>query len=314
MKVVSFDVGIRNLALCVFSQSNSPPAPAQNPLPSVENFSQPTPLSIENWGILDLLSTETEINQQLRDTRTCHCLIKNGSKCTKEATYSHGDTYLCNTHAKKSNWFFPQKKFTLPSLKKLTLVKLREMATSLKLPVQTSLKADQVDQIHTYISAHSLTSLDPANKIRAKDINMVELGRRLMANLDQIEGLNEITHVVIENQISTIANRMAIMQGMLTSYFLIRVPNAIIEHVSSINKLKALVPKEERIPSREETKKPTYKANKQNSVFFAERCITANFPNWLTQFQTHKKQDDLADALLQGVWYLKERQLAQITV
>jgi hypothetical protein len=288
MKLLSFDVGIRNLAMCMFSQ------------PTVEANNQ---LTIDQWGIIDLLSDD-----EPRETQTCQQANKNGpmGRCTKEATYSHtsnGCTSLyCNTHAKKSPWIFPQKKHTTPALRKLTLPKLKEMAASLQLPPLAShtsiTKANLLDQITAYVAANTLTSLETA-KVLAKDLSLVELGRRMAAKLDLVEGISEVTHVIIENQIAPLANRMAIIQGMITAYFILRNPATVIEHISSINKLKALQPK---VPTGQP--KHTYKENKQNSITFCEKCIQEKFPNWLTLFQSHRKRDDLADCFLQGIWYL----------
>jgi hypothetical protein len=37
--------------------------------------------------------------------------------------------------------------------------------------------------------------------------------------------------------------------------------------------------------------------------------LTDGYTDQLEYFDTHKKQDDLADAFLQGVWYLKNHTL-----
>ena len=50
---------------------------------------------------------------------------------------------------------------------------------------------------------------------------------------------SQLHYVIIENQISPIANRMKSIQGMLTQYFITKdVPH--IEYISAINKLSSL--------------------------------------------------------------------------
>ena len=52
------------------------------------------------------------------------------------------------------------------------------------------------------------------------------------------DSLGDIDRVIIENQISPIANRMKTVQGMLSQYFLMSNDKLDIEFISSINKLK----------------------------------------------------------------------------
>jgi hypothetical protein len=60
----------------------------------------------------------------------------------------------------------------------------------------------------------------------------------------------------------------------------------------------------------------TYSENKKASVRFCKEILSANgntIGNWLDNLEQHReKQDDLCDAFLQGIWYLKHHN--QITV
>ena len=107
----------------------------------------------------------------------------------------------------------------------------------------------------------------------------------------------EIDYVIIENQISPIANRMKTIQGMIAQYFIMS--NIIVNHiefVSSINKLKDLDIKE----------KITYNERKKLGIAKCLDIISLDnrFNDKLEYFKTHKKKDDLSDAFLQGLWYL----------
>jgi hypothetical protein len=106
-----------------------------------------------------------------------------------------------------------------------------------------------------------------------------------------------ITHVILENQISTIANRMKTIQGMLAQYFIMRGrPDIVIEFVSSSNKLKDFVAE----------KNTTYKQHKKDGIAICSRFLENNpgWSGWVSVLQTTKR-DDLADSFLQGIWYLK---------
>jgi hypothetical protein len=105
----------------------------------------------------------------------------------------------------------------------------------------------------------------------------------------------------MENQISTIASRMKTIQGMLAQYYIMQPYLPQVEFVSSANKLKHLVISSVR---------DTYKQHKKDSIEFCEKFLSSNqhLGNWGDILHTPKK-DDLADAFLQGIWYLKHRKL-----
>ena len=69
-----------------------------------------------------------------------------------------------------------------------------------------------------------------------------------------------------------------------------------IKEISPSNKLKEFT-----------TKKTTYKERKFLSIKVTrEIMVSENYMNkWIEHFNTHKKKDDLADAFLQGLWFIK---------
>jgi len=72
-----------------------------------------------------------------------------------------------------------------------------------------------------------------------------------------------------------------------------------IEFVSSANKLK----------DEKKEIKSSYQERKKLGV---QKCLELiqteyNNPNWIDIFKTHSKKDDLADAFLQGSWFIKEK-------
>jgi hypothetical protein len=135
--------------------------------------------------------------------------------------------------------------------------------------------------------------------------------------LDQIQDIHHITHVIIENQISPIANRMKTLQGMLTQYFIIRGrPDIRIEFISSSNKLKGFNMPSNTIvnDAQPETKtlKSEYKKHKTDGIAICREFLEVNhvWNVWKTHFESFAaKKDDLADSFLQGIWYLKNRKI-----
>jgi hypothetical protein len=97
---------------------------------------------------------------------------------------------------------------------------------------------------------------------------------------------------------------MKTIQGMLAQYFIMRgVPNCKIEFISSANKLKLFLTKE-----KTEENAGEYKQHKRDSVHFTSQVLqqNENISCWQTHFDSSKKKDDLADAFLQGLWYIQK--------
>ena len=159
-------------------------------------------------------------------------------------------------------------------------------------------KTDYLNKINENLNTFYL---DPIIIFKAKDINIVTLGRNIKTEFTNLlEGI-PIDRVIIENQIGPLASRMKSLQGMVMQHFIeSKVP--IIEEISPFNKLKMFIkPKQ----------KTNYNERKKLSIKITlEKIGTMNeFSNWHDFFLSYKKKDDLADSFLQGLWYLKSNNL-----
>jgi hypothetical protein len=128
------------------------------------------------------------------------------------------------------------------------------------------------------------------------------MGIKIVEEFDKRLDFSNITHIVIENQISPIANRMKTLQGMLAQYFIMRDKHNI-SFISSANKLKVL----NNASSIIEKKDTTYTERKKEGVNKVKEILEKDNANWLNTFLNHKKKDDLADAFLQGIWVLSTK-------
>ena len=139
--------------------------------------------------------------------------------------------------------------------------------------------------------------LEQIIKVNANDINLIDIGRNLNIEFNKFFekiDIKTIDVVLLENQISPIANRMKTLQGMIAQYFIIN--NIMtIEFISSINKLKLFI----------DNKKTTYNERKKLSIEYTkEILIKYDLQNNLRFFLDSSKKDDLADSFLQGLYYL----------
>jgi len=331
MNLISFDIGIKNMAYCIFQLNpGSPP-------------------SIVDWNILNLMEEEAPKSY-------CACYLKAKNKktpakiCGKTAKYMKGSHFYCDKHAKTSDeYIIPSKQNAPAYFKKMKVNDLINTCIQLHLmaPGENFTKPVLLNKIIEYYDTKCFLPIQMKKKKSANDTDLIVIGKNMKILMNEIAGIRDITHVVIENQISPIANRMKTIQGMLAQYFIMNNTDIHIEFVSSVNKLKfsgePTVPPDapslslgEGVDSivvddgnskignkknkntetnlentfREPSKKPViqnvnYKQHKKDGVEKCSLLLDQNieFKKWKHVLET-KKKDDLADCFLQGMWYI----------
>ena len=197
-------------------------------------------------------------------------------------------------------------------------------------PNTKSTKKTLVDALLAHFLSKSYTIINSGGGDQnSKHADLITLGRNMAIILDRISVLRDTppTHIIMENQISTVASRMKTLQGELTMYFLLRHPTASVEYISSANKLKFFAPVTVPVPAptvlgeavAQGTKKARrnaesevpnanqiYKKHKQDAITYTTQILQENpiLQSW-EPVLTGKKKDDLADSFLQGIWYLR---------
>ena len=189
------------------------------------------------------------------------------------------------------------------------------------------------------------------SKNSASTVSLVFVGYNLMKAFDELfytttsttDAAHHIDTVVIENQISPIANRMKTVQGMITQYFLMRgVDKSNIIYYSSVQKLKVapyhfVFHTENEIENSDNVDDiQTYDERKKAGVACVRKILSDSKCNskkisdspspgsctrtpktpdtpklftiitglWLQFFEKHGKKDDMADSFLQGLSYI----------
>ena len=268
MRILSIDVGIKHLAFCLFHYE------------SKEEY------KIEKWDVINLCNDKIH-----------KCCGQNANKkpCTRNARYTKKNTYYCKIHAKNKEYKIPSKDIYTSSLQKSKCSDLKKLYTQCGLEETCKMKKkDYVEKICEYVDQNYF---DPIINIKATDMNIITLGRNMRDSFNTLLTGVSLDHVIIENQIGPLANRMKTLQGMVMQHFIeLSVP--VIKEISASNKLKPFLSKGQ---------KTTYSERKKLGIKITHEQLsrTPKITHWEPFFKSHKKKDDLADSFLQGFWYFK---------
>ena len=146
-------------------------------------------------------------------------------------------------------------------------------------------------------------------KIKANLVPLETLGKKLFLKLDENKIFMECDNIIIENQPVLKNPKMKSLQIMLYSYFLIKNKkiNAI-QLINASNKLKVYKGKlDTEIECHLKGIKDKYKKNKETAVEHSRKMICdAGEKVFLEKFNSHKKNDDLADAYLMCHYFINK--------
>ena len=184
MKVISFDVGLRNLAYCVLEGTDR------------------TDVKIVDWNIIDVLGEQAGVGAP-----RCH-------KCSTAARYEHASngTFACSKHA-------PRKKggkITKTLLNKMTVEQIKADLAEAGLTTDATKKVDLVKLLYNHHKQNTWKKCVSS----AIQGSVLDLAPAIIKSLDQRMGSWKGADVVaIENQMD---RRMFGVQAMIQMYFCCR--------------------------------------------------------------------------------------------
>ena len=271
MKILSIDVGIKNLAFCLFEQDDH--------------------FKVINWDIVNLSEEETF---------KCMFIEKN-ILCNKLAKFKKDNQCYCLKHSKKQQYQIPTSQQKLSFINKQKLINLYEIANSHNIKYEPKIKKTELLQL---ISQHiQYTYFEPIESKKANEVILFNIGVNIKNKFNELfikEG--KIDYVIIENQIGPLAIRMKTIQGMILQYFIMSNLNVdYIEFISASNKLKDCDIKD----------KEKYSDRKKLGIAKCLGILTNDFRfnEHIKYFNDHKKKDDLSDSFLQGLWFINNKKL-----
>jgi hypothetical protein len=278
MKILSFDVGIKNLAYCLFSI----------------NCCNDNLLKILKWDVVNLC--DTIVSKKYTCSlckKNAHYYLNTSADEEKEDDIINSTLY-CKKHAIQT---------------KLVMYEGDDKSKSKCRVKSKSTKESSYPHLKIIV---------PPKEQNACDVDMIVLGKNLKTKFDLIfseynhtpqspqsnengSHISGIDAVVIENQIGPLAGRMKMLQGMIAQYFIMMNVDKI-EFISATNKLKLF----KNIKNNENVNENSYKLRKQQGQRICKSLITF-YPSmnlWNQEFDKHLKKDDLADCFLQGYYYM----------
>lgn len=304
--LISFDVGIKNMAYCIF------------------DISLKNEIKIIDWKTINLMNEE---DKPINQVYICNCKITTKSKkeikiCGKKAKYcktmNETTNYYCEKHAKENkDYLLPEKQHESTQLKKKKIDELIKICNMFSMQTTTLKKPDIIEKLSLFLKEKSFELIKQKKQKTANEIDIISIGKNMKAELDMKINTEHIQNVLIENQISPIATRMNTIQGMLVQYFIMMNQNINIDFISSSNKLKGLPRPTVETNNDETTKstiKSTYKEHKKDGIYHCCQYLENNdvLKEWKHVLNTNKK-DDYADCFLQGIWYLRKNDLIKST-
>jgi len=302
-KILSFDVGIKNLAFC-FLDYNKEESKINN---------------IISWGIINCKS---ELWMPDQNNKKC-------GKCGKGTNYwivKDGERIeMCKVHArpfekdyaiqiKTSNNYLEYEyyPYELRDLHCPCGEKSRKFF--IKYDGDICLKNVKIKGFCNKCSKEVERSGQALTKISdyLKDDD-TKTYTRIYDGLSNLK-LDGVNNIIIENQPALKNPKMKSVQLFIYSYFFCKMKEGKypeLENVSFFNACKKLFKKEQ--PTMDKSNEPkepqeklsdyqSYKKRKNDSIDIVKGFLE-NLGDWSTYFQSHPKKDDLADSLLQGVMF-----------
>lgn len=300
VRILSWDVGIKNLAYCLLEQNENK-------------------ITILDWKNINLIENST-------DNLKCCGHLKNGQSCKSKPLYSATNLKnktcgYCKKHSvdfddakilEKIDGLFQQSNNCICNF---INKKDEECGKKAKFEYNGNYlcAAHKKSENAKLIKKHSLVKI---KKNIAKGYSTEEIQLSIVNKLDELMNIfieHDVTEVVIENQPSYKNPRMKSISNTLFDYFLIRGKVDKKLNIKKVclqapnNKLKINNDNTLEVLSRTKENKK-YKMTKNLGIDYTKIAIKDQ-PDMLEFLDSKKKKDDLCDSYLQGRYYLEIKRL-----
>lgn len=295
-KILSWDVGIKNLAYCLIKKEENK-------------------FKILEWGRFNLAD----------DAQLCQHILRGGNQCKNNAKikiyhdqeniFNNGNCMcVCDKHLEAVKPKLIEIEQNSPPKKKNKKTPEKIKKTCNECEEDAIYNIDKTE--YCWCEKHKKIAISFDKKIKTKKITVQNCNKKpvqiisenMISKLDQNPAFMDVDEVLIENQPALRNPTMKNVASILYAYFMIRGMtdkqyNSTIREVKFIcpsNKLKVNEKNTTSILKKTE-KKQVYKMTKKLGIKYCEAIIKENESDIL---KTHNKKDDMCDAFLQGFQYL----------
>jgi hypothetical protein len=288
MKILSFDIGIKNLAYCILNYNK-----------------ETSDISIIDWNIINILQDECD---KFKDICDIDCKFKSKYYC-----YRNGEpVVLCEKHRKKE----------LIEYEKLQEVVWEKNIHKDKcsIPNCNSISKWNCEE-HFYCTKHkneikkNIKECYNIKKIKVIKVNQIatkDLFERTIKLFDRdYRHFLSVDYVVLESQPPFGTIKLKTVLNNLRSYFLLRGKFNDTSNIKDIHTISAnlkLKYDEEKTTNevKNKTGKDRYNKNKFLAIEYTLKILREREESdFINHFNSFKKKDDLADAFLQGKIFIE---------
>jgi hypothetical protein len=286
--ILSFDVGVINLAYCLFTKENNK-------------------WKIIDWDIIDLTN---------REFTKCHCGLK--------ASFIYNNNYYCKVHSKQCKTLdIFENIFSVCENNKCQYL-IKDVCCNRKATYKVSDTINNFTEsifckthaTSKYKILKNIYKIKPYKNKAVAGLDFDETKLKLLNKLEEKKNLLSADIVLIENQPSFKNPTMKSIAISLYDYYLIR--GVLDKNVtnSNIKKVKFMSPSNKiKLADDGEIKKivlaksvntsQAYKLTKELSIKYTKELL-CHLSFWISFLNTQKKKDDLCDAFLQGAYYYEK--------
>jgi hypothetical protein len=303
MRIISWDVGIKNLAYCILEDK--------------VNEKNERKIDILKWGLINLVGNDyVELE--------CCGHNKNDKKCCKKASYCMDfegkQIGFCKTHLKQSSDYWSEDKMEHVFQKCSEPHDCQYVKRNKEQCMKKTAYCFKSENPEYYCTAHYNTMYKlkvksfSANKIKNKSVGAMQtytLQLNMINILDTLCPLfakHKIEEVVIENQPAFKNPKMKSIANTLNDFFIIR---GVVDksHGLDIKHIKLMCPSNKLKVNSDNTlsvlskSKEKYKLTKELGIIYTRQLVKGTkFDGFIDEY---KKKDDLCDSFLQGRYYLE---------
>ena len=295
MKIVSWDIGIKNLAYCILEESNN----------------IDIPYKIYDWKVINLIENNNKCHGYINNDKVIKC----DNKITHKFNLLDKCYHFCAIHKNQYEKILTNNLNEINDINEINECEVLIKTTGLPCKKTAIAQYKNCNYCKThcnYIKKKMNTSEIEKIKLNANKVPIETIKLNMINKLDSLPQLLDVDRVIIENQPALKNPKMKAISDTLYTWFLIRglidkKNDSVINTVtftSPSNKLKVDNNNTIQLLSNTKNDVEKYKLTKELAVQYCNQLIINDNDNRIF-FNSIKKKDDLADAFLQGVYYIK---------